>query len=69
MKRYAGAAGFDPVAFGGHSLRAGFVTTAAERGADFARITEVSEHRDPRTVLRYVRRANAFKDHAWSGFL
>lgn len=69
VKRYAGAAGFDPAAFGGHSLRAGFVTTAAERGADLARIMEVSGHRDPRTVLGYVRRANAFKDHAGSGFL
>jgi hypothetical protein len=30
---------------------------------------EVSAHRDPRTVLGYVRRANAFKDNAGSGFL
>ncbi|TXN38896.1 tyrosine-type recombinase/integrase [Methylobacterium sp. WL119] len=69
VKRYAGAAGFDPAAFGGHSLRAGFVTTAAERGADLARIMEMSGHRDPRTVVGYIRRANAFKGHSGSGFL
>jgi hypothetical protein len=69
VKRYAGAAGFDPAAFGGYDLGAGFVTTAAECGADLTRIMEVSGHRDPRTVLGYVRRVNAFKDHSGSGFL
>lgn len=69
IKRYAGAAGLDPALFGAHSLRAGFITTAAERGADMARIMDVSGHRDPRTVVGYIRRANAFKDHAGGGFL
>ena len=69
VKRYAAAAGFDPALFGGHSLRAGFITTAAERGADMARIMDVSGHRDPRTVVGYIRRANAFKGHAGGGFL
>ena len=69
LKRYVRAAGLDATAFGAHSLRAGFVTTAAERGVDLAKIMEVSGHRDPRTVIGYVRRANAFKDHAGSGFL
>lgn len=26
-------------------------------------------YRDPRTVVGYIRRANAFKDHSGSGFL
>lgn len=69
IKRYAEAAGLDPALFGAHSLRAGFVTTAAERGADLAKIMEVSGHKDPRTVVGYIRRANAFKDHAGGGFL
>lgn len=42
VKRYAEAAGLDPTLFGAHSLRAGFITTAAERGADMARIMDVS---------------------------
>ena len=69
VKDYAAAAGLDASTFGAHSLRAGFITTAAERGADMARIMDVSGHRDPRTVVGYIRRANAFKGHAGSGFL
>lgn len=69
LKRHLEAAGLDPALFGAHSLRAGFITTAAERGADLARIMDVSGHRDPRTVVGYIRRANAFKDHAGGGFL
>lgn len=38
IKRYAEAAGLDPALFGAHSLRAGFVTTAAERGVDLTKI-------------------------------
>ncbi|GJE57315.1 site-specific integrase [Methylobacterium thuringiense] len=69
MKLYCRAAGLDASTFGAHSLRAGYITTAAERGADLARIMDQSRHRDPRTVLGYIRRANAFKDHSGSGFL
>jgi site-specific recombinase XerD len=69
IKAYAKAAGLDASAFGAHSLRAGYITTAAERGADLARIMDQSGHRDPRTVVGYIRRANAFKDHSGSGFL
>lgn len=69
IKVYAKAAGLDASAFGAHSLRAGYITTAAERGADLARIMDQSGHRDPRTVVGYIRRANAFKDHSGSGFL
>ena len=69
MKRHVAAAGLDASTFGVHSLRAGYITTAAERGADLARIMDQSGHRDPRTVMGYIRRANAFKDHSGSGFL
>lgn len=69
MKFYVAAAGLDASTFGVHSLRAGYITTAAERGADLARIMDQSGHCDPRTVVGYIRRANAFKDHSGSGFL
>ncbi len=69
VKRYATAAGLDPAAFSGHSLRAGFVTSAAERNVELTRIMDVTRHRDVRTVTVYVRRANLFKDHAGSGFV
>lgn len=69
LKAYCAQAGLDAATFGAHSLRAGYITTAAERGADLARIMDQSGHRDPRTVVGYIRRANAFKDHSGSGFL
>ncbi len=69
VKKYAAAAGLDASTFGAHSLRAGYITTAAERGADLARIMNQSGHRDTRTVVGYIRRANAFKGHSGSGFL
>ena len=69
IKHYCTAAGLDASTFGAHSLRAGYITTAAERGADLARIMDQSGHRDPRTVVGYIRRANLFKGHSGSGFL
>lgn len=69
VKKYAEAAGLDFDKLSGHSLRAGFVTSAAENRASISRIMEVTRHRDPRTVETYVRRADRFKDHAGDGFL
>jgi integrase len=68
VKRYAAAAGLD-ASFGAHSLRAGYINTAAERGADLARIMDQSGHQDTRTVVGYIRRTNTFKAHSGAGFL
>lgn len=69
VKGYAARAGLDAAGFSGHSLRAGFITSAAERGADLNRIMDQSRHTDPRTVRKYIRRAERYKDHAGAGFL
>ena len=69
LQAYCTAAGLDASTFGAQSLRAGYITSAAERGADLARIMDQSGHHDPRTVVGYIRRANAFKGHSGSGFL
>lgn len=42
IKSYASEAGFEASEFSGHSLRAGFVTTAAERDVNETRIMEVT---------------------------
>ena len=55
--------------FAAHSLRAGFVTTAADRDVELTRIMDVTRHKDVRTVTGYVRRANLFKGHAGKSFL
>lgn len=47
VQRRVAAAGYDPGAFGGHSLRAGFITSAAHAGASIYKVMEVSRHRSP----------------------
>ena len=42
MKAYAERAGLDPVQFAGHTLRSGFLTSAAEAGASVFKMMEVS---------------------------
>jgi len=69
VKAYAERAGLDPAEFSGHSLRAGFLPSAADRGASLFKMMEVSRHKSVNTLRGYVRRADLFKDHAGSGFL
>jgi hypothetical protein len=49
--------GLDPAACAGHSLRAGFLTSAAEAGASVFKMMEVSRHKSMDTLRGYVRRA------------
>ncbi|CAH2606109.1 Site-specific integrase (plasmid) [Rhodovastum atsumiense] len=65
----AAAAGYNPRRFGGHSLRAGFITSAARGGASIFKIQEVSRHRSVQVLAGYVRDAQLYRDHAGSGFL
>jgi integrase len=69
VKRYARKAGLDPIEFSGHSLRAGFVTSAAESGASILKIQETSRHKSTDVLAGYVRRVDMFKDHAGAAFL
>lgn len=69
VKKYAQLAGLDPDQFAGHSLRAGFITSAAEAGANLFKIMDVSRHKSVQTVKGYVRNAELFKDHAGVSFL
>jgi site-specific recombinase XerD len=69
VKTCAGRAGFDAREFGAHSLRAGFLTSAAMRGASIFKMMDVSRHRSVDTLRSYVRDADAFKNHAGAGLL
>ncbi|MCJ2051211.1 site-specific integrase [Methylobacterium sp. J-070] len=69
VKDRAAAAGLDPKLFSGHSLRAGFVTSALEAGADLLKVMDVTRHREVGTLKVYDRRAQAFRNHAGKGFL
>ncbi|MFQ5466656.1 MAG: tyrosine-type recombinase/integrase [Kiloniellaceae bacterium] len=69
VKLYARRAGLEASSFGGHSLRAGFVTSAAEKGARAERIADHTGHRSLGMIRVYTRRADAFADHAGAKLL
>jgi integrase len=69
VKAHAERAGLDPAQFAGHSLRAGFLTSAARRGASIFKMMDQSRHRSVDTLRGYVRDAEIFKDHAGAGLL
>ena len=60
---YAKLAGFDPSEFGGHSLRAGFVTSASEHGARAERIADHTGHASLSMIRCYTRRVDVFAGH------
>jgi integrase len=57
VKRHARRAGLDPSRFAGHSLRAGFATSAALAGADALEISRQTGHKSLSMVQRYTRPA------------
>jgi site-specific recombinase XerD len=69
VKAMAGSVGLDASAFSGHSLRAGFLTSAASNGASIFKMMDVSRHKSVDTLRGYVRDAELFKDHAGVGLL
>jgi site-specific recombinase XerC len=57
VKAGATKLGFDPATFKGHSLRAGFVTSAVKRGANLIKITDVTGHKSLEMLKTYSRDA------------
>lgn len=69
VKRAARAAGYDPSAYGGHSLRAGFITEAAQADVPESAIAAQSDHKSVAVLRGYVRHANLFRKNAARGLL
>jgi site-specific recombinase XerD len=69
VKARAKRIGLKPEDFSGHSLRAGFLTSAAKRGASVFKMMDVSRHRSVDTLRGYVRDAELFTNHAGNGLL
>ncbi len=61
---YARAVGLDACGLSAHSLRAGFVTTAAKAGASIHAIQRQTGHQSIEMVYRYVRTGNPFAGNA-----
>lgn len=64
VRQYAPTAGLDPREFSGDSLRAGFVTSAAETGASILKFQETTRHKSTDVLAGYVWRVDMLKDHA-----
>jgi integrase len=67
VKDAAERAGLEPAIFAGHSLRSGFLTSAAKGGTSLCKMMDVSRHKSFDTLRGYVRDAEIFHDHAGAG--
>jgi integrase len=63
IKRHAAMAGLQVDDFSGHSLRAGFATTAAAAGIAERNIMRQTGHTSVKTVRKYIRQGELFRDN------
>lgn len=69
VKEAAARAGLDPLTFSGHSLRAGFATSAAAAGLPEREIMRQTRHRSVTAFRTYVRKGSLFVDNPLSRLL
>jgi integrase len=69
VKLYAAQLGYDPRDFAGHSLRAGFVTSAALRNAPEEAIAKQTGHRSIVVLRSYIRRETIWERNAVDWFV
>ena len=67
VQRAAESAGLDPSRVAGHSLRAGFATSAAKAGRSLDSIMRQTGHRSERVARGYIRQATVFDGNAAAG--
>lgn len=64
VKTRVSQAGFDAAGYSGHSLRAGFATSAARSGASSSKIKQQTGHASDAMLARYVRDGELFVANA-----
>jgi len=69
VKERVAAAGIDPSGFSGHSVRAGFATSAATAGVSSLRIRQQTGHASDAMLARYIRDGELFVDNAAGALL
>lgn len=69
IKAYAHRAGLDSSRYSGHSLRSGFLTSAARKRASIFKMAEQSRHRSLDVLRQYVRDEELFENNAGQGLL
>ena len=67
VKRRGLSAGLDAKKLAGHSLRAGFATSAARAGKSEAAIMRQTRHKSVIVARRYIRQGTKWDDHAGVG--
>jgi integrase len=63
------AVGLDPSPYSGHSLRAGFATSAAQAGVLTSRIKAQTRHASDAMLARYIREGELFTENAAGAIL
>jgi integrase len=69
VQRAASAAGLDPSRYGGHSLRSGFMTTAAEKGRPLEAIMRQTGHKTESVARGYIQHATVFVNNPGKGLV
>jgi integrase len=69
IKDLAAKVGLDATRYSGHSLRSGFLTSAARNRASIFKMADQSRHKSLDVVREYVRNEERFDDHAAQGLL
>jgi integrase len=69
IKDLATKIGLDPARYAGHSLRSGFLTSAARNRASIFKMADQSRHKSLDVLREYVRNEERFEDHAAEGML
>ena len=69
IKQRVAATGLDPAAYSGHSLRAGFVTSAAQAGVPTWKIRQQTGHASDTMLQRYIREGELFVKNAAGALL
>lgn len=69
VKRAAARAGIDPAKLAGHSLRAGFATTASIAGKSKSAIAAHLRHKSETTTTRYVRPCSVLEANPTAGLV
>ena len=65
----AAAAGFDPTALGGHSLKRGALSTGMDRGVHPTRLKQLGRHRSYAVLDVYLELGDPFESHPLNGVL
>ena len=69
LRERLAAAGIDPEGYSGHSLRAGFATSATQAGVSTLKIRAMTGHATDAMLARYVREGELFTGNAAAALL